>query len=114
MTDEQEYGEFAEQAAARLDHLEVVPSGVLLHVVTRDGACMWFTAGTDNPECPEDGPEREVAAAICGDCPVRDECLELEFRTAGYGTVGVWGALAEDDRRAAYLAWTARRDGGRS
>lgn len=110
MTDEQE---FIEQAASRLDHLESVPSGVLLHLVTRDGACMWFTAGI-NPECPDDGPEREVAAAICGECPVRDECLELEFRTAGYGTVGVWGALAEDDRRAAYLAWVERRDGGRS
>jgi WhiB family transcriptional regulator, redox-sensing transcriptional regulator len=57
--------------------------------------------------------DRELAAKICADCPVADECLELEFRTTGLITLGVWGALAEDDRQAAYLAWVQRRDGGR-
>ena len=28
------------------------------------------------------------------------ECLELELRMFGEQTVGVWGALGEDDRRA--------------
>jgi WhiB family redox-sensing transcriptional regulator len=44
---------------------------------------------------------------------VSDECLELEFRADGFTTLGVWGALAEDDRRAIYLAWLQRREEGR-
>jgi WhiB family redox-sensing transcriptional regulator len=32
--------------------------------------------------------------------PVQAECLELELRMNGDLTVGVWGALCEDDRRA--------------
>jgi WhiB family redox-sensing transcriptional regulator len=41
---------------------------------------------------------------------VRDECLELELRTAGADTVGVWGALPEQDRRALYPHWRQRGD----
>ncbi|HKS45137.1 MAG TPA: WhiB family transcriptional regulator [Amycolatopsis sp.] len=106
--------EFYADVAAGLDELEAVPTGVLSDVVTRDGACMWLTTGPEHPEWDGDEmTDRSVAARICADCGVRDECLELEFRTAGFATFGVWGALAEDDRRAAYLAWSQRRDGGR-
>lgn len=107
--------EFYADIAARLDDMEVVPTGVLFDVVTRDGACMWLTTGPEEPEWTgNDATDREVAARICAGCGVRDECLELEFRTTGFATLGVWGALAEDDRRAAYLAWCQRRDGGHS
>jgi WhiB family redox-sensing transcriptional regulator len=45
---------------------------------------------------------------MCGGCPVRDACLELELRTAGRHTVGVWGGLTDDDRRALYTHWVQR------
>ncbi|WP_158881163.1 WhiB family transcriptional regulator [Amycolatopsis anabasis] len=105
--------EFYEEVAARLDHLEGVPTGALFDLVTDRGACMWVAVGADEPDWTgDDATDRELAARICAGCPVRDECLELEFRTAGFATLGVWGALAEDDRRAAYLAWLLRREGG--
>ena len=101
--------------AARLDYLEAVPTAVLSTLVTRDGACMWPSGDPAEPDViGTDSPDRSAAAQICAGCPVRDACLELEFRTAGFATLGVWGALAEDDRRAACLAWCERRDGGRS
>ncbi|MBB4684765.1 WhiB family transcriptional regulator [Amycolatopsis jiangsuensis] len=80
----------AEQSAHRLDDMEVVPTGVLSELVTRDGACMWLTAGPEEPEwAGDEATDREVAARICAGCGVRDACLELEFRTAGFATVGV-------------------------
>ena len=111
--------EFFTDIAVRLDGMRPVPCGVLSTLVTRDGACMSLTAGPDEPEwTTHESTDREVAAQICAGCPVRDACLELEFRTAGPATLGVWGALGEDDQRAAYLAWSqrrdAQRDGGRA
>jgi WhiB family redox-sensing transcriptional regulator len=41
--------------------------------------------------------------------PVRAECLEFELRVGGAETVGVWGALNEDDRRALHAVWSRRR-----
>ena len=106
--------EFFEEVAARLDDLEGVPIGTLFDLVTREGACMWIHVGTEEPTSMGDEvTDREWAATICAGCAVADECLELEFRAAGFTTLGVWGALAEDDRRAAYLAWLQRREGGR-
>jgi WhiB family redox-sensing transcriptional regulator len=103
-----------EEVAARLDDLERAPIGTLFDLVTREGACMRIDVGTQEPTWTgNEVTDREVAATICAGCPVADECLELEFRTAGLTTLGVWGALAEDDRRAAYLAWLQRREGGR-
>lgn len=107
--------DFCAAIAARLDGLEAVPTDVLSTLVAREGACMWPTADPAEPGLfGSDSPDRDTAAQICAGCPVRDACLELEFRTAGFATLGVWGGLAEDDRRAAYLAWCERRDGGRS
>lgn len=106
--------EFFAEVAARLDDLEGVPIGTLFDLVTREGACMWIDVGTEEPTWTGDKAiDREWAVNICVGCLVVDECLELEFRTAGFTTLGVWGALAEDDRRAAYLAWVQRREGGR-
>jgi WhiB family transcriptional regulator, redox-sensing transcriptional regulator len=106
--------EFFEEVAARLDDLEGVPIGTLFDLVTREGACMWIHVGTEEPTWTGDkATDRELAANICAGCPVADECLELEFRAGGFTTLGVWGALAEDDRRVAYLAWLQRREGGR-
>jgi WhiB family redox-sensing transcriptional regulator len=110
MTDHEE--DFFADIAAALDDMEAVPTTVLSRLVTRDGACMWLALSSDEPQWTgNDTTDREMAAQICAGCPVREACLELEFRTAGSATVGVWGALAEDDRRAAYLVWAQRRHG---
>ena len=107
--------EIFEEVAARLNDLEGAPLVSLSDLVRREGACMWIDVGTEEPTWMGDkATDRELAAAICAGCPVPDECLELEFRTAGFSTLGVWGALAEDDRRTAYLAWLQRREGGES
>ena len=54
-------------------------------------------------------PDRALAARMCAGCPVQRECLELELRTAGAETAGVWGGLCEVDRRALHTAWRGRR-----
>ena len=107
--------EIFEEIAARLDDLQGAPIVTLSDLVTREGACMRIHVSTEEPTWMGDkATDRELAATICAGCPVPDECLELEFRTAGFSTLGVWGALAEDDRRTAYLAWLQRREGGES
>ena len=98
------------EIACRLDRYAAVPSDVLAEVVTRDGLCFWAFGRDEMPELSgEDTPDRELAARLCAGCPVIDECLELELRTAGENTVGVWGALAETDRRAVHRIWRWRR-----
>ena len=94
--------------AWRLDRLRWVPTDVLRDAVTSDGACMTPAEG-----CPPDArDDREFAKMICGGCPVQDECLELELRTAGVETVGVWGAMTDDDRRALHPHWLRRGERG--
>ncbi|WIX83315.1 WhiB family transcriptional regulator [Amycolatopsis carbonis] len=101
------------EMAARLDRYADVPHDVLIAVVTRDGLCFWAFDRTDLPRlCGDCAPDRELAAGMCAGCPVIDECRELDLRTAGPDTVGVWGALPDTDRRALYPVWLHRREGG--
>ena len=101
---------YLEPLAAELDRYAAVPDDVLLEIVTRDGACMWLYANEEEPDWSgDDLTDRELAARICTNCSVRLTCLELELRTAGANTLGVWGALSEEDRRALYPLWVARR-----
>lgn len=110
-----ERGPDYDATAAGLDRLELVPDDALVEVVTRDGLCMWAFDRTDVPEMTgQVSADRELAAWLCAGCPVQTECLELELRQAGPNTVGVWGALPEDDRRALHARWRARREGGPS
>jgi WhiB family transcriptional regulator, redox-sensing transcriptional regulator len=47
---------------------------------------------------PGRGESAEPARRICARCPVREPCLEFAI---GHGIVhGIWGGLAERDRRA--------------
>jgi WhiB family redox-sensing transcriptional regulator len=95
--------------AWRLDRLRWVPAAALAEVVRQDGLCLWAYPDGEPPELTGvDTADRELAAGYCAGCPVRDECLELELRTAGEDTVGVWGALPEQDRRALYPHWRQR------
>lgn len=97
------------EIAWRLDRLRWLPGDVLAEVVIRDGRCMWAYAEGDPPELIGIGTaDRELAWRLCAGCGVQDECLELELRTAGEETCGVWGALGEDDRRALYPYWRQR------
>jgi WhiB family redox-sensing transcriptional regulator len=101
-----------EEVAARLDRYATTPDDVLAEVVTREGLCFWAFDRADMPELTgEDTPDRELAAWLCAGCPVIDECLELDLRTAGADTVGVWGALPDTDRRALCPVWLHRRGG---
>lgn len=102
--------EYFTQVAASLDGLADVPDDVLFEVVTRDGACMALSRLDVEPEWTgDDLTDRELAARICADCPVRRECLELELRTSGDRTLGVWGAQPAEDVRALYPVWRSRR-----
>lgn len=99
-----------DEIAARLDRYAEVPTDALFTLVTGEGLCFWAFDRHELPELTgEDTPDRELAAAMCAGCPVIDECLELELRTAGEDTVGVWGVLPDADRRALHCVWSARR-----
>jgi WhiB family redox-sensing transcriptional regulator len=102
--------EFFTQVVAGLDRFEQAPDDMLFEVVTRDGSCMVLYRLDLEPEWSGDElTDREMAARICAGCPVRDECLELELRTSGDATLGVWGALPAEDVRAVWPAWRSRR-----
>jgi WhiB family redox-sensing transcriptional regulator len=99
-----------DHTAARLDAVEHVPDDVLYDVVTRDGSCMVLYRQEREPEWSgDDLTDREIAARICAGCPVQLECLELELRTSGEATLGVWGALPADAVRELHPVWRARR-----
>lgn len=97
--------------AVELDRYANVPNDVLTDIVQRDGSCMWVYTSGEIPEWTgDDLTDRELAAKVCAGCTARLACLELELRTAGPLTVGVWGALSEQDRRALHPIWLARRE----
>ncbi|MFD0203816.1 MULTISPECIES: WhiB family transcriptional regulator [Saccharothrix] len=101
---------YYEVVAADLDRFAEVPDEVLLEIVTRDGRCLWLVPADEVPEWDEEElTDRELAARLCAECPARRACLELELRTAGADTVGVWGGLSDEERRALYPVWLARR-----
>ena len=96
--------------AARLDRWRQVPTDVLTTVVVRDGLCFWGLWPAEEPDWDDCAPsDRKLAARLCAGCPVIDQCRELDLRTAGADTTGVWGALAEDDRRALHPIWQHHR-----
>jgi WhiB family transcriptional regulator, redox-sensing transcriptional regulator len=100
-----------ERRAAELDRLANFPTELLLDLVEQSGTCWWEVISGDPPIITDEVmPDRALAARLCAGCPVQRECLELELRSAGAVTTGVWGALCEVDRRALHTVWRARRD----
>ncbi|NYH77205.1 WhiB family redox-sensing transcriptional regulator [Actinopolyspora biskrensis] len=95
--------------AWRLDRLRWVPRAALTELVQRDGSCMWPSPANEQPPGHEHPlTDAELAALLCAGCPVQDECLELELRAEGEHTLGVWGALSQDDRRELHPHWLRR------
>ena len=103
---------YFDEIAAHLDRFEHVPDDVLLEIVTRDGSCTWLYANDLEPDWTDVRTDRELAARICAGCAARWACLELELRTAGDQSLGVWGALPAEDIRALHPVWRARRQDG--
>jgi hypothetical protein len=57
----------------------------------------WFPITQDVDKARDEAAD---AIAICADCLVRPNCLELSLRHAsGIGAHGVWGGLVEAERR---------------
>jgi WhiB family transcriptional regulator, redox-sensing transcriptional regulator len=77
----------------------------LLVRVYRQARCATSCLDPDEwfPLTADVGRAREQAAraiAICAECPVRAECLELSLRHSfGIGVYGVWGGLVAGERR---------------
>lgn len=94
--------------AWRLDRLRWVPNAHLDEILQRDGLCLLACTDDEPVWRDERLTDGELAGLMCSGCPVQDECLELELRTAGPDTVGVWGALSEDDRRELHSYWRQR------
>ncbi|GAA1195403.1 WhiB family transcriptional regulator [Pseudonocardia alaniniphila] len=98
--------------AERLDFLRSATNDALGAIVVGAGSCMARTSDGDLPGWLFDSATPEsVAARLCGTCPVRDECLELELRLFRDQKLGMWGALGESGRCAVYPVWSQRRDG---
>ena len=105
---------------SKLDGLAGVPDQVLFALVAERGRCISEVTSGEPPgglEPARSGPaspDRDLAAWLCVGCSVRAECAEFELRTAGANTAGVWGGLAEDDRRELHAARSARTRPGQS
>jgi WhiB family redox-sensing transcriptional regulator len=99
-----------EAMAAGFDRWQQVPTDVLTTIVMRRGLCLWGLWPAQEPDWDDCAPsDRELATRLCAGCPVIDQCREMDLRLAGACTTGVWGALAEDDRRALHRVWQRRR-----
>lgn len=106
---------WVEREVTALDALATVPTDVLEARVLAWNRCLRGSRAEEPPDPPPDetSPDRWLAAWMCAGCHVRRECLETELRDAGVTTVGVWGGLAEDDRRALLALWQAHPGRGR-
>lgn len=96
--------------AQRLARLRSVPNRILANAVADDGACMAVVPVDIPPrQLFDTNSDRDLAARLCQGCSVQDQCLEWELRLHGPQTVGVWGGLNEDDRRALFPYWQRTR-----
>ncbi|KUN05840.1 transcription factor WhiB [Streptomyces yokosukanensis] len=55
---------------------------------------LFFPVGTTGPA----QVQSERAKAVCGHCPVREQCLHWALRTGE--SIGIWGGTSEPERRA--------------
>lgn len=96
--------------AAEAEELAIVPTEILADWVTDRGHCLWMATFGELPAWPGGAElDRELATRMCGGCPVRAECLELELRAADEGRDDARCALHPDDLRTLHGMWSARR-----
>jgi hypothetical protein len=86
------------------------PDRELWLLVAEQGACStsglspdaWYpaTGPAETTAKRETSAKRQTAAAlaVCGACPVRQECLELSLRNWTLGQHGVWGGTVPAER----------------
>lgn len=104
--------ELLAEVVASLDYLAQVPTEELAKLAGHHGVCWWTNVGADEPSGTGNAPvDRARVAPLCASCPVRRECLEWEFRTAGGAKLDAWGLLDGDAHEIAHLAWLWRRGG---
>ena len=66
----------------------------------------WFPLMVESPQTVLSIASQ--ALALCANCPVRGECLELSLRQwHGAGRYGIWGGTLERERRALRRRWLA-------
>ena len=66
----------------------------------------WFPVSADPGQARQ---EAAAAIAVCTDCQVRGQCLELSLRHWDIGQYGVWGGLVAADRARLRRRLSARR-----
>ena len=86
------------------------PDRELWLLVAEQGACStsglspdaWYpaTGSAETTAKRDTSAKRQTAAAlaVCGACPVRQECLELSLRNWTLGQHGVWGGTVPAER----------------
>jgi hypothetical protein len=101
-----------ETAALRRTDVVNMPDGQLTAVVTSSLArCSGDSGNPDDwfPVATRPARARTEAAralALCAQCPVRAQCLELSMRLwQSSGRHGVWGGLLAADRAEVYREW---------
>ncbi|KOU69226.1 transcription factor WhiB [Streptomyces sp. MMG1533] len=67
---------------------------------------LFFPIGSTGPALVQ----QEQAKAVCGRCPVREQCLQWALGTGQ--TLGVWGGTSENERRALRRRAGSRRNSG--
>jgi WhiB family redox-sensing transcriptional regulator len=87
---------------ARGDEMVRLPAAVVeSYEWQKDGLCvgmdqdLFFHPWNDTPRARQN--RERAAKAICGECPVKVECLEWSLKVQE--PYGVWGGVGEDERR---------------
>jgi len=68
-----------------------------VHGLCRDDEAVYFFAPPHFERKPEKDAREGQARALCGACPVRDECLDYALTLQE--PHGIWGGLNELERR---------------
>jgi WhiB family redox-sensing transcriptional regulator len=104
--------EWLTDTAMRLERVRSASDDALGAAVVGAGSCLDAMSDGDRPGWLFDNDtDPDVAAQVCAQCPVQDECLELELRLFGARKLGMWGVLGEDGRCALHTVWVGRRGG---
>ena len=67
------------------------------------GTKLFFPVGVTGPA----EVQIRQAKAVCGECPVKSECLDFAITTNQ--EYGIWGGTSEEERRVLRRQWRAQR-----